>query len=118
MMRWRMASSSSPNCSSCSSVRVVVLVMSLLLGSGSEVHVAVAHGSVHADLDVLVGQRGLDAGDHVAHGPGGLARGAGEADAHAAAVLGLQPERLRLLEQRGAGVGGRLLGLLEGDGAA
>src|SRR6478736_3571929 len=99
MIRLRIASSSSPNVSSCSSVRVVVFMV-----SSSEVDDAVADRGVDTDLDVLVRERGLDTGQHVADGALGLAGRAREADPHPAAELRLQPQRLGLLQQGGAGV--------------
>src|SRR3954453_21123541 len=114
--RWRRASISLPNSSSCSGVRrgsfgslartvdffapltrrtgmsVIVMVFSLgcgaQVGGGSEVDGAVADRSGHADPDLLVRQRRLLAGDHVAYGAVGLGLHAREADAHPATELG------------------------------
>src|SRR5688572_25508886 len=114
-MRWRRASISWPKASSWSGVRrafVAVLVMGVL---PSQVDDAVADGSGDTDLDVLVGERGLGAGEHVADRALGLAGGAGEADAHPAAEDGRQPRRLGLLEDGGTAVGDLAVGPGEGE---
>src|SRR5579875_2517138 len=101
MTRLRRASSSRPRASSCSSFNWVV-VMGGPLGLRLEVEGDVAGRGRDTELDVLV----LGAGDlaraQVPDSSGGLAAGAGVADAHAAAEGRRQAGRLGLLEQ-GAG---------------
>src|SRR4051794_31031863 len=129
-IRWRIASTSSPNSSSCSGVRLgifgslaatvlrglpllVVRVLLMMVSLGwwsSELDGAVAYRRAHADADFFVRQGGLLAGQDVADGAVGLGLHAGEADAHPAAELRLEAQCLGLLEQRLAGVGRRLAG--------
>src|SRR4051794_37634738 len=104
-----MASSSSPNASSWSGVSVgaEVDIVSPVVAEegGSEVERDVADRDGHADAhEVVAGGRDL-AGQHVAHGAGGLAAAARVADAHAAAEVGRETRVLGLLEQRQSAVG-------------
>src|SRR3954454_24015478 len=103
--RWRIASSSLPSCSICSSVsgRVWVLVV-IGSSSWSEVDGDVADRGGDAELDLLVRFGVQVAAADVAGAAGRLELRAAEADAHAAAVLGRQPGRLGLFEQGGARV--------------
>src|SRR5207253_1962250 len=107
-IRARIASSSWPKASSCSSVRFVVGVgmAGSFRGRGSELERDVAERHGHADADLLVpGARDL-AREDVPHRTSRLAATARVADAHAASVLGGEPGVLGLLEQRQAAVGG------------
>src|SRR6476646_4218652 len=109
--RSRMASSSRPSSSTCDSVRVTVM------GVLSEVQFDVADGNVDAQLDLSVGIAVRLAGADVSGAAARLQPGAGEADAHPAAVLGIKTRGLGLLEQGGAGVLGTSTGRTEADGA-
>src|SRR5579875_1449371 len=111
---WRMASSSQPSASICSSlsgtVRLVSPVLAVmcqpLLAGGSDVDLDVTDGYGHAELDLRVGLGVQFAGAEIAGAAGQLGAGAGEADAHPAAVLRCQPGPLGLFEQRRAAVHG------------
>ncbi len=139
MTRWRIASSSSPNCSSCSSVRLVLLVFMVLVASlvlswdpvigfalrgrlGASAPRQRSHdrqsAPTGAETQMRISSSGAEDSSPVRTlrtVPSRLDGRAGEADAHPAAELGRQPERLGLLEQRGAGVRCLLAGRREGD---
>src|SRR5690348_11649173 len=108
--RCRIASSSRPSSSICSSVSVMVFVMVI----SSEVYDDVPDRHGDAQLDLLLRLGVHVAGQDVAGAAGGLHLRAGEADAHPAAVFGGEAGRLRLLEQGGPRVLDRLVA--EADG--
>src|ERR1700727_980293 len=97
-----MASSSPPNASACSEVRLILgcdMIGASKSLAGLKGDVDVTDGNGHTDLHVLVGCCRHRTGGQVAHDTAGLAACAGVADAHPASAGGVQPGRFGLLEQ-------------------
>src|ERR1700722_7643268 len=100
-----MASSSAPNASACSEVRLILgcdMVGASKSLAGLKGDVDVADGNGHTDLHVLVGCCRHRTGGQVAHYTAGLAACAGVADAHPASAGRVQAGRFGLLKQRAA----------------
>src|SRR3984885_10092669 len=97
-----MASSSAPNASACSEVRLILgcdMIGASKSLAGLQRDVDIADGNGHADLHVLAGCCRHRTGGQIAHYTAGLAACAGVADAHPASAVRVQPGRFGLLQQ-------------------
>src|ERR1700723_941021 len=100
-----MASSSAPNASACSEVRLILgcdMIGASKSLAGLKGDVDVTDGNGHTDLHVLVGCCRHRAGGQVAHDTAGLAACAGGPDPHPTSAGRVQAGRFGLLQQRAA----------------